>query len=438
MFHTIESQLLDYLNFRNSDAPCAALDEQSWSRALATTDTAGLTFHLLAKLRRLGHVGNLPQRVQERLARNERDHTARVMAMSSEFVEFNRLLQSRSIRYLTLKGLTYWPDFVDSIDHRVQYDHDFLVDPDDVQQTSQLFAELGYTPLESPGELAVDHLPTLVKKTGWAWKGNLYDPDIPRAVELHFQLWNSDFELIPIRFPMDVWTRAIQQSFQGKRVPTLCLQHTLLYGILHVFRHLLRNDLRLSHLYEISYFLETHVTDSAFWEDFAQQLQTCPQSLKAAATVLELARHCFGNCVPPRMDAMIREHLPPAGALWIERFGKKEALHCFRKSKSALLLHLAFVGGSRWKLLRRKWIPRHWPLPSFGVQVPEAACGAAFRLRQRIHYVIQIVKRAGFHVSELARFVFEFPSWQWQLHSLRARDLAAHRGNTREDVPKKL
>jgi Uncharacterised nucleotidyltransferase len=412
----IELCLLEYLNFRDAAVPAPPLSESVWQRALTITDAAGLTLHLLGKLRERDHWMALPEPIRERLKNNERDHVARIAAASQEFVEFNRLLQSHSVRYLALKGLTCWPDFVDRPEHRVQYDHDFLIATPDLQRALELFEKLGYTPLESGKKLPVDHLPTLVKRTGWVWKGNLYDPEIPRAIELHFRLYDPEFDLIPIRFPDDLWIRATQRRFQGTPVPVLGREHALLYGVFHAFRHLVRNDLRLSHLYEISYFLHSQCDDDAFWKTFLQEGHFCPQSLKVTATIFALARRCFGNQTSLAVDQLIREHLPPAAAVWIEQFGRSEAMACFRKSKNTFLLHWIFVKGpARWRLFRRHWVPRHLPLSSFGVQVPTEKRGFAFRFARRLYYAGQLLLRACFHISAFGQFVVVFPVWQWRL-----------------------
>lgn len=416
----IEHHLLHYLNFQHTDFDrgnqLLSANESAWQRGLVITDAAGLTFHLLATLRQHGHFPLLPLSIQERLEGNERDHTARVMAVSQEFAEFNRLLQSRSVRYLALKGLTCWPGFVDRLEHRVQYDHDFLIAEPNLTEARQLFEELGYSPLAPNSRLPVDHLPTLVKRSGWVWRGNLYDLEIPRAIELHFRLWDPDFDLIPIRFPDDHWDRAVFVKVPGMVVPTLCREHALLYGVLHAFRHLLRNDLRLSHLYEIAYFVHHQAGDDSFWSSFVGQSKHCAQTLKVAATIFFLAGHCFGNRTCPILDQLLREHLPAAAALWIEQFGRAEAMQCFRKSKSAFLLHWAFVEGpAKWSLLRRRWAPRHLPLPSFGIQVPRQNRDLGFRVKHRLLYITQLVKRAGFHLSQLGRFLVAFPLWRWRL-----------------------
>lgn len=422
MSSRIEFLLLDYLNFQDRGAGAVGelrtASESDWRRGLRMTDTAGLTLHLLAGLRSRGHFQWVPAPIRARLQENEKDHTARVAAMSREFVEFNRLLQSRGLQYLAIKGLANFPDFVDCLEHRVQYDHDFLVAPGDLECARQLFLELGYFPLETNHRLAIDHLPTLVKKTGWVWKGNLYDPAIPRAVELHFRLWHPEFDLIEIQIPGDIWSRSVHRDFGGERVPMLCREHALFYAALHAFRHLLRNDLRLSHLYELAYFLHTRAEDSHFWYNFRQMLDLDSKGCRMAATLFRLCEYCFGSRLAPEAQELIRLHQSPGIELWIQCFGRSESVDCFRKSKSALLLHLEFVNNprARWKLVRQKWIPRHLPLPTFGTQVSAAQQGLAFSLQRKLRYALRMVERAASQISHLARFLIEFPLWQCRLY----------------------
>jgi len=435
MADKISLHLLEYLSFgadaAQPDAWLPGFSESDWLSGLAMSDTAGLTFHLLEKLRKHDHFRLLPTRIQERLVKNEQDHTARVAAVLRESLEFHRLFRSESIRYLTLKGLTSYPDFVDHLKHRVQYDHDFLVAPADRERAYQLFLKMGYEPLSASAKLAVDHLPTLVKKTGWIWKGNLYDCEIPRAVELHFRLWDTDFELIPIQFP-DTWSCSVMCWFEGEPIPALCREHALFYAMLHAFRHLLRNDLRLSHLYELAYFLHTHAEDSvlrcqgespeeSFWEGFERILHGSGRGLQIAATMFKLSEHCFGNRLAAAAGELVRRHLSPASQLWIERFGRSEAVDCFRKSKSPVLLHLSFVDtySARWKVLRRRWVPRHLPLPSLAVPTAKEQQSLWFRLQRPLRYGLQILRRIIFHISSFARFLVELPVWQWRLYCHR-------------------
>ncbi len=194
--------------------------------------------------------------------------------MALEFVDLNRLFQTAEIRYLNLKGLLLAPDFAASAGIRVQYDYDFLIKKDDLQRACHLLLELGYSPLHSNKEVAADHLPTLIRRTGWQWEGNYFDPAIPRGIELHFQLWDADFELLPVGSFDNVWERACFQQFGSINVPTLSREDTLLYVTLHALRHLLRNDLRLSHLYELAFFIQKSFHEEIFWDGFLARSST--------------------------------------------------------------------------------------------------------------------------------------------------------------------
>ena len=46
-------------------------------------------------------------------------------------------------------------------------------------------------------DFPTDHLPVLIRRTGWEWRGDFFDPDIPMGVELHFQFWNPRLERLP-------------------------------------------------------------------------------------------------------------------------------------------------------------------------------------------------------------------------------------------------
>jgi len=419
MKRRIEYQILGYLGFQPSNTATALwrTSEEILGGGLAFTDTAGLTLHLLAKLKKQADLAKLPVILQQRLERNFRDNCKRTDAARQEFIQFNQLLQAQGIRYLNLKGLVFYPDFVDSRQNRVQYDHDFLIRQEDLPRAYELFLGLGYSPLGSSAKLAAGHLPTLLRKTGWVWKGDLYDPAIPRAIELHCQLWEPDFDLIPIRSLDNVWQDSTLVRFPSLSIPVLSRKHTLLYCVLHAFRHLLRNDLRLSHLYELAFFLEHHHSNEDFWKKFFASIAHCPRSQRAVATMFELACQVFAVSPVSGIQHFIDDHLSSAGDLWIRKYGWRESVHCYRQSKAPIFLHLDFVTGHslQWAVIRRKIIPRRLPLPSFGVQVSPEKQGLSFRMLKGLHYGRQLFQRSCFHFLSLIKLLIQFPEWYFKL-----------------------
>jgi len=431
---TIEFYILDYLRFGEQQSvessSWLSVAEAAWKRGLAFTDTAGLSLHLRDRLIRRNDFRKLPASIQIELEQRHSDNVQRTHVMEQEFVELNRRLQGADIPYLNLKGLLLVPDFVERSERRAQYDYDLLVKKEDLQRSYTLFLQSGYSALHSTQELAADHLPTLIQRTGWQWKGNYYDPAIPRGVELHFQLWDSDFELLPIQTLDKVWERSFFQTLGAIEAPTLCQEDTLLYVTLHAFRHLLRNDLRLSHLYEIAFFLQRTCDQERLWEDVIAGVTQCPNTTKMVATTFELVRSLFRPALSSRVRHFIERHLPATAASWVCAYGRTGAIHCYRRNRNALLLHLSLIesNATRWALLRQRLLPRHLPLPTYGVQIPQEAQNLKFRVVKTARYLGLLLQRGLFHIRSLTELFFQLPFWLIQnrrYRRIRRRELGA-------------
>ena len=423
----LDLSFLGYLHLsrtsRLHDSFVTSLSEHQWETYLKKLDRAGMVFHFLSRLRLHGDFEATPPRIQVRLKKNLQDQTDRHLLISREFLEFNRSLQEKKIRYVCLKGLTAFPDFVDDPIHHIQSDHDFLIYPEDLECANEVFLGLGFEPVDSHSGRNVDHLPTLVKCSGWRWKGNFYDPEIPRAIELHFRLWDAEFEGISIHSLEEVWQNSIVREISGIRIPVLSRQDALTYAVMHAFRHLLRNDLRLSHLYELAFFLNRSVHDTAFWNVFGEKLRHCPTSLKVTATMFQLARHCFEPEVSPLVLEFVARYLPPAGQLWIKKFGRKEALSSYRQSKSGLFLQINFTSTRRegWLKIWKKLLPQHLPPKYLGIKIPEGQKTILQRSREGFRFLEQICKRSVFHACSLLVFVIRLPLWNLSLSRLQGQ-----------------
>ena len=53
---------------------------------------------------------------------------------------------------------------------RVQYDIDLWLPRDHAVRAQRLLIARGYEPMPGTEELPTDHLPALVRKTGWQWR----------------------------------------------------------------------------------------------------------------------------------------------------------------------------------------------------------------------------------------------------------------------------
>ncbi len=382
MSRVIEHDILKYLGFQgpeNLHPPlCTKANAPGWKRILNFTDMAGLTLHLRARLQHRNHFDTLPAFVQKRLEGNLKSNRTRTEVLKQEFLQINRHLQAAGIRYVNLKGLLLCPRFIERPEHRVQYDFDLLVGDEDKIRTYARLQELGYTPAHRSESQRTDHLPPLVKKTGWQWRGDYFDPEIPPGIEVHYQLWDPSFERIPVLLFEDVWEKTSLQEYQSLRVPVLPLNHELLYLTLHCCRHLLRSDLRLSHLYELAYFLHDNRGNREFWDGFLAWLNQCPNSSRIVGSTFALTVRLFQPETSVLLEGWIRQNLIPGAERWIKTFGFRDAPHGYRGNKNVIFLHLSLLDRKvdQWGVLRQRLLPRHIPLAVSGIYLPDEERGS--------------------------------------------------------------
>ena len=103
-------------------------------------------------------------------------------------------LEARSLEFLVLKGFTSCPDFAPVPEMRAQYDIDLLLSPTEVFAARDAVAAIGYEAMPGFDRSPIDHLPTMIRKTGWEWRGDYFDPNIPISIDLHFRLWDEQTE----------------------------------------------------------------------------------------------------------------------------------------------------------------------------------------------------------------------------------------------------
>ena len=423
MNERLEYLILEYLSFHEPESKTAPnwilVDTARWQRAFGFIDTAGLTLVFRERLKQQNHFHILPSSIQARLNQNLKDNLARSEMLLEEFLQINRRLSSIGARYLNLKGVLLHPRFVDRPEHRVQYDLDFLVHASDLRSTYLNLQELGYTPAHSNERRRADHLPPLIKKTGWEWKGNYFDPTIPPGIELHFQLWEPEFERIPIQLFENVWEGVWTRDFDSHEVPCLSPDHELLYLTLHCCRHLFRGDLRLSHLYEIAHFLHHNCRDQDLWNHFLTWLERCSNSAGIVATGFGLSATLFRPCLDSSLRSWIRANVPQGAANWISLFGRQDAIHGYRGNKNTVFLHLSLLKrrSDQWAVLKQKLLPATFPPPVSGIHIPEEKKGISMRLFHAVLYTTFLFRRVGFHFLSFFRLGFQLPVWiGWLRH----------------------
>ena len=148
-----------------------------------------------------------PEWASDRTARNLADNTERLRRIRALQSQVGNWLAAAGIEFIFLKGTTQWPHFVADPQLRVQYDLDLFLPGEDARQAWDLLREKGYEPLEGAADLPTDHLPTLIRKTGWQWHGDYFDPEAPLSIDLHFQFWDERTERLRAPGVDEFWRR---------------------------------------------------------------------------------------------------------------------------------------------------------------------------------------------------------------------------------------
>jgi len=315
------------------------LDDAEYRGLLRFCDRA----HLALTLHRL-HGGAMPEWVRQRLERNLRDYSKRFARLKAALFEIADSLDRRGIEFVVLKGLTHSPEYTPDPLLRAQGDIDIWCKPEAVAAARNELLALGYRPL---GRSEGRHLPPMVRPSEWQWRGDYHAPDLPIAVELHFQLWDGRMESTPAPGEADFWNRRVAKRVEGGLLPALSAPDTLAFAALHLLMHVFHGDLRTQRVWEIAHFLETHVSADAFWRSWRECHADPLRRLEAVA--FQLAAEWFG-CGLSTIAAEEIDRLPDDVGLWTGQYAWSPVEALFRPNKDELWLQLSLVESARGKL----------------------------------------------------------------------------------------
>ncbi len=367
--------------------PLGSLTDSDWERALAFCDRHQLTLLL-------GHLAGerLPDPVRGRIESNFAANAERYRRTTRTYQEIAAAFQARGIESVLLKGFTQWPEFIADPRLRMQYDLDLFCPADQLGPARDTLLELRYEPVAGFERLPTDHLPVMIRRSGWRWRGDYFDPEIPLAVDLHFRLWDEETERFRAPGVEQFWTRRCERQVDGLAIPVFHPADALGYSALHVLRHLLRASLRLCQVFELAYFLEVHSNDEGFWNGWRS---LHPERLRVLETIcFRLAAEWFGG----RLVGAVREEidrLPACIQDWFERYAASPLEALFHPNKNELWLHLCLLDSLRdkGKVLRRRLLPMRLPGPVGTAGLPES--------QWRLAYLSHLVRRAVYHLRVL-------------------------------------
>lgn len=342
----------------------------------------------------------MPRWLGERTDADSAKNLQRLEQAEALYRALDGRLKAAGIEYLALKGVTQCPAYGTPAALRVQFDIDLFVPLADVHCAGQEVEALGFDCLRELDSLPTDHLPPFIRKTGWEWRGDFFDPEMPLAVELHFQFWNQSVERLRIPDVERFWERRTSRRIAGIEMPVLCPADGLGYTALHLLRHVLRGSARPFHIYELAGFLDGHAGDGAFWREWSGLHSPGFRTLQAV--MFRLAAEWFG-CEVGEVAEREMANLRPATRAWFDQFALSPASGIFYPQKDELWLHLSLLDSWRDKLgaARLRLLPLNAPGPVDAVHTPVSEMTWRLRARRWWRYGSHVLSRLRRHAAAL-------------------------------------
>jgi len=351
-----------------------------------------------------------PDRVRQRILRDLSNNAERWKRTQDTYGEIAAEFDAAGLEYAILKGFSHCPLFIPDPRHRSHGDIDFLLPHDGVYRARDAATRLGYEPIIPHGRYPSDHLPAMVRKTGWQWRGDFYDPEMPMSIDLHFQLWNYGTERLAPTGLDCFWERRQGRELEGVRYTGLHPADTIAYSVLHSLRHLLRGDPRLFHIYELSALLHRRAADAKFWSTWLELHDPSLRRLEAVS--FALAQSWFGCRLPEAAQQEI-EQLSPDVIRWLEIYSRSPVTSLFHPNKDELWLHWSLLDSRRDRVavLRRRVLPERFPSPVGEVHVPKSQRTRRTRMRGGLRYVRYVSSRLWHHARALPSIAWSAARW---------------------------
>lgn len=387
-----------------------SFNDTEWSHAVDWLDLSGLALYFWHKMKLVDAGKYLPAHVQMHLSKCCKENLLRVESLKKESAALNRMFDGAGIQYAVLKGLALVPDYCPDPALRTQYDHDYLVLPNNLARAGSLLRKSGYIPKVTGEDYHITYARPGSEAGASRQHVGLYSAMLERPVELHIALWDRVEQRIAIPLPEDFLDRLQKHAWQGIECWALCGEDALIFQILHAFRHILRNWCRLSTFLEISHFLQRRALDTDFWVRFRNRSRNLQWVPEASAVVFRIAQNLFGGFIPADFNPRVSPKFSQVIDLWIKCFGLPGALANFQNSKNSLFLHREFVADrSAWRdVWRRRLFPFRRPHRLPRVLTNQQARHLGKKWAQCIHGL----QRFRFHTISAAHYAWEYPRWR--------------------------
>lgn len=398
-----QARIIDLLRFDGAASKTVPdWPQQRWKTVLEYCDRHQLTMPLAAA------VQDAPPWLANRLHGNQQANRVRQRQM------FELHASLGNVDHLVLKGFAHWPYMTADPELRTQYDIDLYCPRETIDTAVAAACALGYETLPNRERFPTDHLPPLIRKTGWEWHGDFFDLDIPAAIELHYRFWDRATERFGPTSLDEFWLRRERRRWRDWSFTALNEGDTLGYACLHALRHLLRGDLRAGQFFEIAWFLHRR-QDTGFWTEWHSQ--HAPELRLIEALGFRFAHDWFGCALADGAQAAV-DDLSPDIRRWFEVFGRSPLESAVRANKDELWLHLSLLDSAAAKavVLRRRLLPLKPPGAVDATHVPDHQLTFQRRLRRSWRYVVYVAGRLLHHCRASTTVLHAGARW-WLLRS---------------------
>jgi MFS family permease len=400
--------LLSALQFQNANPEALqSLDESEWRELLEFCDLAHMTFPLLQNCRNV-----LPDWVRNRIEQNAADNVTRFENIKRVYLELAKALDDVQVEYLVVKGFAQCPGYVEDPRLRMQSDIDIYCPSNSIFIARDQLLNLGYEPLRGLEHLPVDHLPPMVRRAGWEWRGNAFDPEMPPSVELHFCLWNEGNARFAPKGLEEFWPRRVTRHLDDFSFPALEPVDNFGFSALHALRDLFRGDWVLHRIYEMARFLHTNAGDKSFWLRWRELHHDSLRSIEAIS--FRLARDWFACDLSEEVEAEVR-NLPVAVQSWLDLFSNSPLEGMFSTNKDGVWLHLALLESFKDKraILCDALLPMR--IPAVGAPGQDTTRQGRKKRFWPSHryakYLFYITSRLTYHTKTLSPTLYQGARW---------------------------
>jgi predicted MFS family arabinose efflux permease len=374
----------------------AHLDTSQWRQALDYCARHRLTLPLR-------HVARdaMPPAVRDEVDDIDARYRQRLPQFSGLYADIHRRLTAAGLEFVALKGMAAALTLGIPISRRVQYDLDLYLPREAALAAQTLLTTSGWSPVREMEAFPTDHLPVLLPKTDWQWRGDLFDVEMPIPIELHFRFWAEEIERLRAPGVDEFWTRRRTCRIEGVDVGVLSPPDALAYAALHLLKHILRGSVKAFHVYEIACVLQARADDEAFWAEWTALHS--PELRRLESVIFRLAQEWFGCPLPAAAE------LPAAAGAWFESFALSPATQEFHPNKDHLWLHIALLDSpaDAWRVARRRLLPGNLP-PRAGTQRGGFWQG----------YFTHTARRVRHHAIALPRTALSGVRFWWRVNSL--------------------